>query len=324
MKRKKYYALKNYSIKEISKFIYSIVYRFILKIWSKSPFISLKYINIGKKIFKITSFKNIEIEINLIVLGSQKCGTSSLHMFLNSHPDIFMSFPFKEPRYFCSEKRIIEYFSNEIKFDRINIRNRIDLLLNYMIKGYSGQKYIGESSTDYTIGNQAHIDKIPERIKKLASSNIKFIYIIRNPFERIISHYLHLQYNGYTSREFMDEVILNKSLVETSMYYSRINEYLKSFDKSKFIIIDFHKFKEKDNSVPEAIAGFLELDNNFYWANTNVNKSINKSSFTSNELKFDRKWFEETKLIFMNEMILLNNDFELALDWDLDEKKYTV
>ena len=39
---------------------------------------------------------------NLIVIGAQKCGTTSLHYYLGVHPDIFMSRE-KELRYFVEE-----------------------------------------------------------------------------------------------------------------------------------------------------------------------------------------------------------------------------
>ena len=36
---------------------------------------------------------------NLFIIGAAKCGTTSLHNYLNAHPQIFMS-PFKEPGFF--------------------------------------------------------------------------------------------------------------------------------------------------------------------------------------------------------------------------------
>ena len=37
---------------------------------------------------------------NFFILGAPKCGTTSLHNYLNQHPDIYMSYK-KEPHYFC-------------------------------------------------------------------------------------------------------------------------------------------------------------------------------------------------------------------------------
>ena len=37
---------------------------------------------------------------NLFIIGAAKCGTTSLHHYLDQHPEVSMS-EVKEPRYFC-------------------------------------------------------------------------------------------------------------------------------------------------------------------------------------------------------------------------------
>jgi hypothetical protein len=39
-------------------------------------------------------------KINLLLIGARKSGTTSLHHCLSKHPDIHMSSPQKEPRFF--------------------------------------------------------------------------------------------------------------------------------------------------------------------------------------------------------------------------------
>ena len=39
---------------------------------------------------------------NLLIVGAAKCGTSSLHKYLDQHPEIFMS-KVKEPRFISSQ-----------------------------------------------------------------------------------------------------------------------------------------------------------------------------------------------------------------------------
>ncbi len=45
---------------------------------------------------------------NLFIIGSPKCGTTSLANWLNDHPQIFMS-KRKEPEFFCDDLRITKY-----------------------------------------------------------------------------------------------------------------------------------------------------------------------------------------------------------------------
>jgi hypothetical protein len=41
---------------------------------------------------------------NLLIVGAAKCGTSSLHHYLDQHPDVSMSRP-KETNFFVREDR---------------------------------------------------------------------------------------------------------------------------------------------------------------------------------------------------------------------------
>jgi len=45
---------------------------------------------------------------NLFIVGAPKCGTSSLHNYLDQHPQIFMTQQTKEPAYFCTDLRVNE------------------------------------------------------------------------------------------------------------------------------------------------------------------------------------------------------------------------
>ena len=44
----------------------------------------------------------IKAKPNFFIVGAPKCGTTSLHEYLQRHPDVFMPF-FKEPHFFGSD-----------------------------------------------------------------------------------------------------------------------------------------------------------------------------------------------------------------------------
>ena len=48
---------------------------------------------------------------NLIIVGSQKCGTTSLFKYLSSHPNIAPSSPEKEPGYYMFNEFIIDLWA---------------------------------------------------------------------------------------------------------------------------------------------------------------------------------------------------------------------
>ena len=76
----------------------------MLKKFYRTIHVSRDIVKINKRfLFDKKRFRFLDlskVKPNLIILGSQKCGTTSLHNYLNEHPDIFMSTPIKEPGYY--------------------------------------------------------------------------------------------------------------------------------------------------------------------------------------------------------------------------------
>lgn len=103
---------------------------------------------------------------NLIIPGTAKSGTSSLHGYLDQHPGISMSFR-KEPHHFCRKPRYDRGAEahNELFFTK------------------PGVSIFGESSTGYF-----PCRKTIERIKNSLTTP-KIIILLRDPIERLFSHY---------------------------------------------------------------------------------------------------------------------------------------
>lgn len=128
-----------------------------------------------------------EVWPNLFIPGAGKSGTTSLHFYLNQHPDIWMSKD-KEPGYFCDH--------GEDKTKR-----------KYYLSLFTGGKYCkyrGESSTGYMMS-----DITMRRIKK-DIHNPKFIFILRNPVDRAYSHYSWLKGIGFESFSFEEAFLQDK------------------------------------------------------------------------------------------------------------------
>ena len=111
---------------------------------------------------------------NLFIVGAMKSGTSSLHNYLATHPEIYMS-EFKEPQYFADLGKDIS-------------RNQFPTEEAYLslFKNAGNAKIIGESSTNYS--KIPEFTGVPQRIKAF-SPEAKIIYIMRDPIERALSHY---------------------------------------------------------------------------------------------------------------------------------------
>jgi hypothetical protein len=121
---------------------------------------------------------------NLFVPGAAKSGTSSLHEYLNQHPQIFMSSA-KEPHYFSREDRFARGIEEYAR----------------LFDGGEHCAFRGESSTTYMISRKA-VERIGAFIGKP-----HFIFILRNPIDRIYSHYWWLRGQGFETRPFREAVL---------------------------------------------------------------------------------------------------------------------
>ncbi len=109
---------------------------------------------------------------SFFVVGAAKSGTTSLHVYLDQHPDIFMSKP-KEPFFFEAEyDRGPEYYYRRY------------------FGGWDGQREVGESRH-----RNLYFPYIPARIHQYNPEAL-ILAILRNPAERAISHWWHWYARG--------------------------------------------------------------------------------------------------------------------------------
>jgi len=117
---------------------------------------------------------------SFFVVGAAKSGTTSLHVYLDQHPDIFMSKP-KEPFFFEAEyERGPEYYYRRY------------------FGGWKGQREVGESRH-----RNLYLPYIPARIHRY-NPEARIIAILRNPAERAVSHWWHWYARGKESLGLFD------------------------------------------------------------------------------------------------------------------------
>ncbi len=112
---------------------------------------------------------------NFFIIGSPKCGTTSLSIWLREHPQIFFSTP-KQPAYFNK--------------DGITNINSLEEYEKLFINANSSHIAVGEGTPHYIYSSVA-IHSILEYNK-----HAKFIVCIRNPVEMAYSMHSELLYQG--------------------------------------------------------------------------------------------------------------------------------
>lgn len=185
------------------------------------------------------------------IIGAPKAGTTSLHYYLDQHPQIQMS-AIKEPRFFAPPLNPL----NEKR--RVNRLDRYEQLFDATVE------VRGEASPNYA--EYPFRQGVPERIKERVPE-AKFIYLVRDPIARTLSHYDH-QVATEGERTPLDEALSDLSdprlpYVCASMYGLQLELYLRRFDEEKILVADQAELLTNRAAVLREIFGFLEVDDTF-------------------------------------------------------------
>ena len=180
---------------------------------------------------------------NLIIIGGLKCGTTSLHHYLNLHPEIAMSRP-KELNFFVAE-------------------------LNWPLgrDWYAGHfdpkaPVRGESSPHYT--NRPAFAGVPERMREVLGDEVRLIYVVRDPIDRMLSHYLHNLGGGYDERPLTEALAEpESSYVARSRYFFQLEPYLEAFGPDRMQIVSREDLKRDRPETMRRAFAFCEVDPDF-------------------------------------------------------------
>ncbi len=101
----------------------------------------------------MTTFGKLLIQPNLFLIGGMRCGSTTLHLMLGQHPDIYMS-PVKEPYFYVAEamrrnmRAQRENPEAKRRLDEYVKRGKHRELHTYaaLFEAVSEEKYVGESS----------------------------------------------------------------------------------------------------------------------------------------------------------------------------------
>jgi hypothetical protein len=215
--------------------------------------------------------KNAAPRPNFFVIGAMKSGTSSMHRYLASHPQIFMS-QVKEPSYFVAPKTLKRIWPARYAE---RYWESVDAYLTLFADAGEAIR-IGESSTNYA--KLPIASGVAERLYRFAP-NAKILYIMRDPAERALSHYWHA-----VPREF-EQAPPEKALVPGSHYFDvshyamQLAPYLARFPRESVMIVTLEEFEADPDQIFGNILAWLEVDPTFRPPNLAERYFVTPSSF---------------------------------------------
>jgi sulfotransferase family protein len=183
------------------------------------------------------------------IIGAPKAGTTSLHLYLDQHPGIQMSAN-KEPRFFAGPEDGIPYAPG-----------RVTTLREYEALFDPTVPVRGEASTDYAFHPRRQ--GVPARIKRLVP-DASFLYLVRDPIARTISHYkMRVAFLGERrplAQALADLADRSSPYLWPSLYASQLERYLSVFPYERIMVVDQADLLTDRASTLRGIFSFLGVD----------------------------------------------------------------
>lgn len=192
---------------------------------------------------------------NLFLIGAMKSGTTTLHELLARHPELAMSEP-KEPCWFVPPALLETHWPE--MWRKEFWKSEAAYLALFPDKPRA--RYRGESSTDYA--KRPRIDGVAERIAA-CSPDARFVYIMRDPVERTISHYWHMVELRGEQRSPLEAIRCEPHYTEVSHYDFQLAPYLDRFGADRVHVLTFEELKRDPQSAVRGVFAWLGVETEF-------------------------------------------------------------
>jgi hypothetical protein len=202
---------------------------------------------------------------DFVIIGAMKCGTSTLHAQLAEHPQFFMSEP-KEPNFFSNDE----------------IYARGEAWYRGLFADAPAGSIKGEASTHYT-----KLPTYPKTIDRLAAliPDAKFIYVTRDPVERLISHYIHEWTQGVITCGIEEAVEKHPELVAYSRYGYQLRPWIERFGRERILHVEFEQMTAEPEATLKRVAAFLGAAGDVAWRHDMEARNISAERIRTFPLK---------------------------------------
>ena len=250
------------------------------------------------------------MKVNTFIVGAPKAGTTSLHFYLQQHPDVCMS-EIKEPNYFTAKEVVKLYYD-------VSPVNNEDWY--HSIFTEPTRKVVGEGSVSYLF-----YPKVAQKIYQY-NPEARILIILRNPVQRAFSHYLMDCRLGLCDIS-LEEILENPSkyphfyqqFIELGMYHQQIKRYIDVFGQSQVKVLFYDDLKSETSIFIDQVFSFLALKS--VDINMVVKNKFKQHSSTIVAKLYQFKWlryyinrFFPKKMLLMIKSVLFKDSKKPTLD----------
>jgi len=205
-----------------------------------------------------------ELFPNVIIFGGMRCGTTSLFRYLSAHPGVF-----------SSDKKELDTFY-------YNLNAELDVILEAYKKAFNN--YIGKEPV-LLEASPRYARKYGDISQKIAATipDVKVIYLVRNPVDRMLSVYKAIKRSGALKDEvtyddfiiamynqsldvFTDEEKSKGVLEELNLgtYSPIISTLISDFGKDQVFVESLENLAADPLKVMSNICKFIDMEESFY------------------------------------------------------------
>ena len=173
-----------------------------------------------------------------LLIGAMKSGTTTLYGYLAQHPDVFMP-ALKEPNFFNDHwHRGVGWYER-------------------LFTAAGGALARGEASVRYT-----SFPDDPECPRRIASvvPDMRLLFLVREPVDRIRSHYLHEVAALRERRPLEQAVRENPIYLDRSRYAMQLERYLEHFRREQLLVLRAEDLFRAPLEVLPRVYAFLGVD----------------------------------------------------------------
>ncbi len=175
---------------------------------------------------------------DFLIIGAMKAGTTTLFHDLNRQPGVYIP-PDKEPHTLWHRQDDAEALA---EYDRL-------------FRAAPPGALCGDASTGYT--KRSQFPGIPERAEALLGTDLKLIYVVRHPIDRMLSHYHHAVNEGSFAGTVLEALDAVPGMLDFSCYARQLEPWSQRFGMDRIRVVVFEDYIQRRNETVAALCGFL-------------------------------------------------------------------
>lgn len=200
---------------------------------------------------------------DFIIAGPPRSSSTYLMENIASHPDVYI--PAGKGGHSTGDL----HFFDVVREEGINNYNKGEDWYKNNFLGAGDDVLVGEKTADY------FCDEIAPQLIKESCGLIKIIVTLRNPVDRLYSHFWHVRHGFGFFTDFSSFLAKGKDIGDhrvfhSSYYYEPLLRFYETFGEENVCVLIYDELKDSPEKTLKYVCDFLGLDKEFCFSKKNI------------------------------------------------------